>query len=288
MRWIHKGKPLFDAASIVSGAIVGGVAVAVAWVYSTKDGPDAPKYPFQVTASWTTNSEPSVKWDHNWDKRDPESKTRPKKNNEDEIDYEKRLAKNKPTATRHLFLIRHGQYNLEGITDFERKLTALGKEQADFTGLRLSLMKQPWTKLISSTMTRAKETADIITKHLPEDVPRDYCDFLREGAPIPPEPPVGHWRPEHQDGSRIEAAFRKYFHRADADQLEDSYEILVCHANVIRYFVCRGLQFPPEAWLRISLNNGSITHMYIRPNGRVGIRYMGESGHMPVEKVTST
>ena len=43
----------------------------------------------------------------------------------------------------------------------------------------------------------------------------------------------------YQDGPRIEAAFRKYFHRADVDQTKDSYEIVVCHANVIRYFVCR-------------------------------------------------
>lgn len=44
-------------------------------------------------------------------------------------------------------------------------------------------------------MTRAQETADIIHKHLP-DLPRESSDLLREGAPIPPEPPVGHWRPE--------------------------------------------------------------------------------------------
>ena len=42
-----------------------------------------------------------------------------------------------------------------------------------------------------------------------------------------------------QDGARIEAAFRKYFHRASPEQEEDSYEIIVGHANVIRYFVCR-------------------------------------------------
>ena len=42
-----------------------------------------------------------------------------------------------------------------------------------------------------------------------------------------------------QQGSRIEAAFCRYFHRAPPSQENDSYEILVCHANVIRYFVCR-------------------------------------------------
>lgn len=43
----------------------------------------------------------------------------------------------------------------------------------------------------------------------------------------------------HEDGARIEAAFRHYIHRAHPKQKEDSYEIIVCHANVIRYFVCR-------------------------------------------------
>lgn len=42
-----------------------------------------------------------------------------------------------------------------------------------------------------------------------------------------------------QDGARIEAGFRKYFHRAEPKQEQDSYSLIVCHANVIRYFVCR-------------------------------------------------
>lgn len=42
-----------------------------------------------------------------------------------------------------------------------------------------------------------------------------------------------------QDGARIEAGFRKHFHRAEPEQEKDSYTLIVCHANVIRYFVCR-------------------------------------------------
>lgn len=42
-----------------------------------------------------------------------------------------------------------------------------------------------------------------------------------------------------KDNPRIEGAFRKYIHRADAGQQEDSHELIVCHGNVIRYFVCR-------------------------------------------------
>lgn len=87
---------------------------------------------------------------------------------------------------------------------------------------------------------------------------------------------------------RIEAAFRKYFHRAEPEQDKDSYEIIVCHSNVIRYFVCRALQLPPEAWLRISLKHASVTAISIRPNGKVSVRGMGEAGHLPPDKLTTT
>lgn len=140
-------------------------------------------------------------------------------------------------------------------------------------------------------MTRATETTEIISKHLP-GVKKISTDLLREGAPIEPDPPVSHWKPEavqyYEDGARIEAAFRNFIHRADAKQEEDSYEIFVCHANVIRYIVCRALQFPPEGWLRMSLNNGSITHLVIRPNGRVALRTLGDTGFMPPDKITRT
>ncbi|XP_060077026.1 serine/threonine-protein phosphatase PGAM5, mitochondrial-like [Ylistrum balloti] len=268
-------------------AVVGGVAVAAGVVY--KNDPQK----FHADASWTSNFEPSVKWDHNWDKCEPASLVKPSKNQnsseeKDAKDAENELKKHTATATRHLLLIRHGQYNTDGEEDSQRYLTELGRKQAEYTGQRLKDLGLSYTILLSSTMTRAKETADIIQKFFP-DVPRKETDMLREGAPIPPEPPMGHWRPEKQflqDGSRIEAAYKNLFHRADASQETDSHEIVVCHANVIRYFVCRALQFPPEAWLRIRLNHASITWITIRPSGRVSIRHLGESGFMPADKVS--
>ena len=38
---------------------------------------------------------------------------------------------------------------------------------------------------------------------------------------------------------RMERAFHRYIHRPLPNQTEDSHELIVCHANVIRYFVCR-------------------------------------------------
>ncbi|XP_076854958.1 serine/threonine-protein phosphatase PGAM5, mitochondrial isoform X2 [Brachyhypopomus gauderio] len=243
-------------------------------------------------ASWASGNH-SVQssgygWDNNWDKRDPNSSPRRKERSKEENGSD--AENNKPTATRHIFLIRHSQYNLNGNGDREKTLTALGREQAELTGQRLAALGIRYDVMIHSSMARATETASIISKFLP-GVDLVSCDLLREGAPIEPVPPVSHWKPDavyHEDSARIEAAFRRYIHRAEPKQKDDSYEIIVCHANVIRYFVCRALQFPPEGWLRLGLNNGSITWLTIRPSGRVALRALGDSGFMPPDKVTRT
>ncbi|CAL1537359.1 unnamed protein product [Lymnaea stagnalis] len=268
--------------SLKFGAVVAvGVVVYKKWHSSNS----------VLHASWTTNYEPTVKWDANWDRREPASLLPPPKGNSDEElnDYNRQLKNNTPVASRHLLLIRHGQYFDNATNDKDRFLTSIGRAQAELTGLRLKELDLPYTVLISSTMTRAIETAKLIHMHLPE-LEYKQDDSLREGAPIPPEPPLGSWRPEQrqffQDGARIESAFRKYFFRADPAQKDDSYEIIVCHANVIRYFICRALQFPPDAWLRFSLAHGSITHICIRPSGRVTVKSVGDHGHMNAENIT--
>ncbi|XP_058445961.1 serine/threonine-protein phosphatase Pgam5, mitochondrial isoform X1 [Malaya genurostris] len=245
----------------------------------------------KVHNSWTTNFVVSEcgKWDHNWDHRDPASLIKPVDDSADpslQNRYNEKLEKKRSKVTRHLILVRHGQYNMDGRTDSERYLTEKGRKQAALSGDRLKHLGIDFDKIIRSTMTRAQETAKIISLSLPELKMHDDV-MLEEGAPIPPEPPVGHWRPEisqfFEDGARIEAAFRKYFHRAEADQKQDSYTLIVCHANVIRYFVCRALQLPPEAWLRISLGHASLTWISIMNDGRVTLRNLGETGHIPLE-----
>lgn len=71
---------------------------------------------------------PKTSWDFDWDKRDPASMTPPSKSplqTEDDMKKQKIPSPPRPTATRHLFLIRHGQYNLKGATDEDKSLTPL-------------------------------------------------------------------------------------------------------------------------------------------------------------------
>ncbi|XP_062930180.1 serine/threonine-protein phosphatase PGAM5, mitochondrial isoform X1 [Mobula hypostoma] len=272
------------AFQVAACGLAGTAALVVAAAASQRRGDSSVK---AATVSW---SPATGGWDSNWDKREPISLIKPnQRNKETSEDFTAQLENYKVKATRHIFLIRHSQYELSASTDKDRVLTSLGREQAELTGQRLASLGLNYDILIHSSMTRAKETAAIIRKHLP-GVETMSCDLLREGAPIEPDPPVSHWKPEamqyHEDGARIEAAFRRYIHRADLKQQNDSYEIIVCHANVIRYFVCRALQFPPEGWLRMCLNNGSITWLTIRPNGRVALRTLGDTGFMPPDKLT--
>ncbi|KAB0400561.1 hypothetical protein E2I00_011869, partial [Balaenoptera physalus] len=140
-----------------------------------------------------------------------------------------RLDHYKAKATRHIFLIRHSQYHVDASLEKDRTLTPLGREQAELTGLRLASLGLKFNKIVHSSMTRAIETTDIISKHLPGE-----C----QAAP----------------GRLLASA--------------------------------RALQFPPEGWLRLSLNNGSITHLVVRPDGRVALRTLGDTGFMPPDKIS--
>lgn len=100
--------------------------------------------------------------------------------------------------------------------------------------------------------------------------------------------------------ARIEKAFQKYFHRAPLTSNEENvsenmqghsaesheFEVIVCHANVIRYFLMRALQLPPEAWLRYCPFNCSLTYITIRPTGSVSCRMFGDIGHLPYSLAT--
>jgi len=255
--------------------------------------------------------ERGAKWDNNWDCRDPAALVKPLKENasdEEKAQYEEKLSAATSKASRILVLVRHGQYNLAGQTDPENFLTELGRQQADVTGQRLALLYARYLrrtdedgkevtdkknfKLVKSTMTRATETANIILKHLPEDIQHSSCDLIREGPPCVPEPPATSWTASlgahefFQEGARIEAAFRRYFHRAEPEQENTSVDVLVCHGNVIRYFVCRALQLDPRAWLRMAVHNGSISVILIKPNGRVSLLELGGAGHFHPDLLT--
>jgi serine/threonine-protein phosphatase PGAM5 len=271
-----------------------------------------------------TASPAAATWDSNWDFRSPK-------------DGEKRSK-----VSRHVILVRHGQYDeTKSERSGERKLTALGRQQAVLTGNRLAEMmsglgeRGRLRSIIVSDLTRAKETAAIVRTRLSDDAPAVASPDpnLNEGKPARPIPskrdPSAYAPRVYRDGARIEHAFRTYFRRAkplkkqmkkeeeeevkvvvqDAqgvpaaataaveellerveaeveDPVQHEFDIIICHGNVIRFFVMRALQLPPQAWLRLCFFNCSLTCLTIRPSGHVSLRYAGDVGHLPEADIT--
>ena len=133
---------------------------------------------------------------------------------------------------------------------------------------------------------------------------READRLLAEGCPVLPDPTHPTWRPNPEacdvDGARIELGFQKYVQRdvdgksaaavladdAEPELLEPSYEVVVCHGNVIRYWVMRALQLNPKAWLRTSHANCGITHLVVKRDGGVALMGFGDAGFHPPKNVT--
>ncbi len=190
-------------------------------------------------------------------------------------------------APRTLYLIRHGEYDHDDSRDEDvgRGLVPLGCDQARLIGERLRDLPVDFSSLQSSTMTRARETADIVAEYLPGlDVAR-HRD-IRECTP-----PT--WREdimadlEEGDGepcaALLESAFARLFRPAAG---EEAHDVVVCHGNVIRWFVCRALDVEPMAWLGMSIANCSLTVIRIDENGRIKLVSFGDVGHLPPAMTT--
>lgn len=245
-------------------------------------------------------------WDNDWDGR------REKPTGDAEADRKRHRHVRETGVTRHIILIRHGQYDETHKDDKHRKLTELGRQQSDLTGRRIAEMVKGFddafgpcnVKILRvSDMTRAKETAEIIAAHLPDIERAEPDPLLNEGRPshhIPSGKMDEEKIKKTDEGHlRIEEAFKKYLFRApipenaaiETDQPNNvgeiktnpkhEFEVIVCHANVIRYFYCRALQLPPEAWLRQMTFNCSLTYLVVRPHGSVSCRMLGDIGHLP-------
>ena len=111
--------------------------------------------------------------------------------------------------------------------------------------------------------------------------------FLRPAAIVPSRDVLDKDTMEEvEDNSgRAERVFKAHIFRGpEGPKDRHEFEVIVCHGNLIRYFFCRTLQLPPEAWLRMSLFNCSITYLVLRPSGFVSARMLGDIGHLDYDQ----
>jgi serine/threonine-protein phosphatase PGAM5 len=191
-------------------------------------------------------------------------------------------------GTRTLYLIRHGEYDQADPRDEEvgRGLVPLGREQSKVVGRRLARMPEAVTALHASTMTRARETAEIVGREL-HLAPQPDPDLRECTPPTTREDILKTLEPGEADScrTRIERAVARYFSPSPAG---DVHEVLVCHGNVIRWFVCRALGVDPTAWGNMSIANASVTVIRVLPDGRTRLVSYDDVGHLPTKLRTYT
>ncbi|RLN71833.1 hypothetical protein BBJ29_005001 [Phytophthora kernoviae] len=218
--------------------------------------------------------------------------------------------------TKHFILIRHGHYinaHVPQVSDSEQVLSQMGRQQAGFTGkyLGMILSRIPTrhdASIYHSDMTRAVETAAIISNDVGE-VTLNANRLLREGWPGTPystDFPVGGEAAARKNSSfgaamqergrldteRMETAFSSFFSASaevQEEEGEESYCVLVCHANLIRFFLCRALGVDPEStWGHFEINHCGVTRIDVCANRPIKIVAVNETGHLPQSLITSS
>jgi serine/threonine-protein phosphatase PGAM5 len=186
-------------------------------------------------------------------------------------------------GVRTIYLVRHGQYDHDDNRDPDvgKELVPLGVAQARLVANRLKLLPVKMTSLISSTMTRARQTAMIINKSFP-DLELQKTRLLRECTP-----PT--WRKDIMAkndpidikicSDKLDSAFSKYF--VPSQDQQDRNDIFVIHGNIIRYFVAKVLKVDTMSWLQMTTGNCGLTVIQIKPNGSMKLISFNDIGHIP-------
>jgi serine/threonine-protein phosphatase PGAM5 len=190
-----------------------------------------------------------------------------------------------PEGIRFVYLIRHGAYDRVDTDDLVANgLNALGREQSRLLGTRLAGLPVKPRLLVTSHLTRARETGDVIGSIL--SIRPEQDTLLAECTPPSSRPGLD----EKQDPkemaaclTNLEAAWAKYFRGSPE---HDTHDILICHGNVIRWFVNRALANDVRHWTSLDIGNASLTVIAVRPDGTTRLVMFSDVGHLPVEKQT--
>ncbi len=186
-------------------------------------------------------------------------------------------------AIKTILLLRHGQYTKEP----SERLTSLGRKQASLAGKRLKEMK--FSKFHFSTMPRAHETAQVVQKVMGYSKRMHGSELLHECVPGFPKKlrkKHGHTDLKKLKRHKLQAdrAYRSIFTYSKTNRTE----LVVCHGNIIRYFLCKALGIDTEAWSRFDIKQCGLTVIQLNSKTHVmSIISHNDIGHIPPKMQTS-
>jgi serine/threonine-protein phosphatase PGAM5 len=181
--------------------------------------------------------------------------------------------------------VRHGIYDRDTTATDDRLangLNRLGHEQARLVGARLAALPVKFDRLISSELLRAAQTADdmgVAMRMKPtRDAVLNECTPTNTSARIMARE-TPHELAECDSARRVQ--WERYFQPTPE---RDTFDVLVCHGNVIRWTMMRALGADTKGWINLDCGNASLTIIAVRPDGTIRPVMYSDVGHIPVAK----
>ncbi len=185
-------------------------------------------------------------------------------------------------ARRLVLFVRHGDYRRE-----PEELTDIGLEQVRSTAGRLAA-GPGIDRIVHSTMPRAVQTASLLAAELGiADLRPD--EALAECVPGTPAERLltdeqQAWFVQHADGGagarQLTTAAMRYL----VPTAQDTVELLVAHANVIRWLLATAVGAGADAWFQQAYYHCALSAVVLRPDRQPAVLTVNDAGHLPTDQ----
>lgn len=192
------------------------------------------------------------------------------------------------TATRYLYLVRHGEAASE-----ESGLTDGGRQQAMLLGQRLRGI--PLAAVHHGPLPRAEQTARLIgdqLKNVPlrvSEVAGDYVPYVPVRDELPAESAdfflrflAGATEEEREHGPALARQALDMF-TGPVDGEEDRHELVVTHNFLVAWLVRDAMHAPQWRWLGLNHGNAALTVIRYVPGRPASVLISNDMRHLPPE-----
>ncbi|MFF4145774.1 histidine phosphatase family protein [Streptomyces sp. NPDC001698] len=192
------------------------------------------------------------------------------------------------TATRYLYLARHGEASAD-----ETTLTERGRRQASLLGERLR--STPLSAIHHGPLPRARQTAQLISAQLgdvplhPSEPAGDYVPHLPAKEELPPDAAdamlgfLARVPAEERDRGPALAreALAEFTGPVDGDR--PRHELVVTHNFLIGWLVRAALDAPEWRWMGLDHGNAALTVIRYAPGRPSSVLVHNDMRHLPSE-----
>ncbi|MGW3205681.1 histidine phosphatase family protein [Streptomyces sp. NPDC001135] len=192
------------------------------------------------------------------------------------------------TATRYLYLVRHGEASPD-----ESGLTEGGRRQAELLGRRLRDV--PLAAVHHGPLPRAEQTARLIgdqLKNVPlhvSEVAGDYVPHVPTRDELPAESAdfflrflAGATDEEREQGPALARRALDLF-TGPVEGEEERHELVVTHNFLVAWLVRDAMYAPKWRWLGLNHGNAALTVIRYAPGRPASVLVSNDMRHLPAE-----